>query len=187
MAAAAAKTKYGQGAVYGSLAYDFNHPELYQDEYGAAPERVARPTPRTQTQTRTKVHTRAKTAVHTRQSIAPMSVVGVAVAAFLFVIAIMAQAQLVGISAESVSLQNELTQLEEQQAKLRIRYESAFNMSDIEEYATKSIGMQKPHADQIFYIDTSAPDKAVVIADSGETGFVDKVSDFISGFGAYFH
>ena len=185
MAASAAKTKYGQGAVYGSLAYDFNHPELYQEEYSAAPERVARPKPRTQTQT--KVHTRARPAVHTKQSIAPASIAGMLIAAFLCAIAIMAQAQLVGISADSVSLQSELEQLEEQQAKLKIRYESAFNMSDIEDYAIKSLGMQKPQADQIYYIDTSAPDKAVVIAGEEESGFVDSVSDFLSGFTAYFH
>ena len=184
MAETAVKNEYGQGAVFGSLAYDFNNPELYRDEYSAAPEHVARPKPQTQTQT--KVHTRAKTAVHTKQSIAPASIAGVLVAAFLFVIAIMAQAQLVGISAESVSLQNELAELEDTQTRLKIRYESAFNMSDIEEYATRSLGMQKPRADQICYIDTSASDKAVVIADSESNGFVDRVSDFITGFTAYF-
>lgn len=185
MAVAAKNMRYGQGAVYGSLAYDFNHPELYQEEYSRVPEHTA--APKTQTQTQTKVHTRARAVAHTKQSIAPMSIAGVLVAAFLFVIAIMAQAQLVGISAESVSLQNELAQLEEQQTKLMIRYESAFNMSDIEEYAVKSLGMRKPRAEQICYIDTSAPDKAVVIASGEETDFVDKVSDFLSGIGAYFH
>ena len=107
-------------------------------------------------------------------------------AAFLFVIAIMAQAQVVGISAESVSLQNELAALEDAQTKLKIRYESAFNMSEIEDYATESLGMQKPRAEQVYYIDTSAPDKAVVIAESESTGFADRVSDFFSGFTAYF-
>ena len=76
--------------------------------------------------------------------------------------------------------------MEEHQAKLRIQYESAFNMSDIENYAIQSLGMQKPKADQIFYIDTSAPDKAVVIASAENTAFVDRVSDFLSGFGAFF-
>lgn len=181
MAATAVKRKYGQGAVYGSLAYDFNHPELYQEEYSTAPTPTARP----ETQTQTRVRTRARAVVHTRQSIAPTSILGVLVAAFLFVTAIMAQAQLVGLSSESVKLQNELTQLEEQQTKLRISYESAFNMSDIEDYAVRSLGMQRPRADQIYYIDTSAPDKAVVIGDADNGGLVDRVSDFISGFGEY--
>ncbi len=180
MAAEAAKIKYGSGAVYGSLAYDFNNPALYPDEYSTAPKPAAKP------RTGTKVRTRARTAVHTRQSIAPLSVVGMLIAAFLFVVAITAQARLVGLSSESVTLQNELNQLEERQAKLRIQYESAFNMSEIENYAIRSLGMQKPKADQIYYIDTSAPDKAVVIGSAENAGFVDRVSDFLAGFGAYF-
>ena len=176
--------KYGQGAVYGSLAYDFNHPELYREEYSATPSRTA--APRTQTKTTTRVHTRARQVVHSKQSIAPLSIVGLMVAGFLFVISIMAQAQLVAISSESVALQQELKVLEERQDKLLITYESAFNMSDIEDYAMKSLGMQRPQADQIIYIDTSAADKAVVLADESGESFVDSVSNFISGFGTYF-
>ena len=181
MAAAAAKRKYGQGAVYGSLAYDFNNPELYREEYT-----TAQPKARPRTQTQTRVRTRARTAVHTRQSIAPLSLVGMLAAAFLLVIAILAQAQMVGISSKSVTLRSELSQLEEEQAKLRIAYESAFNMAEIEDYAIHSLGMHKPRADQIFYIDTSSPDKAVVIAGGESVGFVDRVSDYLSGVVEYF-
>ena len=178
MAAAAANRRYGQGAVYGSLAYDFNNPELYRD--GSAVQPQAKP------RTHTRVHTRARAVVHTRQSIAPLSLVGMLAAAFLLVVAILAQAQIVGISSQSVTLRDELAQLEEQQAKLRIAYESAFNMAEIEDYAIHSLGMQKPRADQIFYIDTSSPDKAVVIAGGEDTGFVDRVSDYLSGIVEYF-
>ncbi len=185
MAVAAAERKYGQGAVYGSLAYDFNNPELYREEY-TAPLPKEQPRTRTQTQTATRIHTRAKTAVRTRQSIAPMSLIGMLTAAFLVVLAILAQAQMVGISSKSVALQQELAALEEQQSKLRIAYESAFNMAEIEDYALHSLGMQKPQADQIFYIDTSSPDKAVVVTNSEKVGFVDRVSDFLSGAAEYF-
>ncbi len=185
MAAAATQRRYGQGAVFGSLAYDFNNPELYGEDYAVA-EPVAAPRPRTRTQTRTQVHTRARAVVHTRQSIAPMSIVGMVAAAFLVVIAILAQAQIVGISSDSVALQNQLTELEEQQSKLRIAYESAFNMAEIEDYAIHTLGMQRPRADQIFYIDTSSPDKAVVVADGANDGFVDRVSDYLSGTLSYF-
>lgn len=180
--AAAAERKYGQGAVFGSLAYDFNNPELYPEEYSEA-----QPKARPQTRTRTEIHTRARTMVHTRQSIAPVSIIGMLVAAFLVVTAILAQAKIVGISSRSVELQQELAQLEEQQAKLRIAYESAFNMAEIEDYAIHSLGMQKPRADQVFYIDTSSPDKAVVIASGDNVGFVDRVSDYLSGIAEYFH
>ena len=107
-------------------------------------------------------------------------------AAFLFVTGITAQVQLFTISGESVALEAKLSELEEHQAKLRIAYESSFNLAEIEEYAITSLGMQKPTADQITYIDTSAPDKAVVIADGSGDGFVDRTADFLSGIGAYF-
>ena len=63
---------YGQGAVFGSLAYDFNNPELYREEYSTAQPQV-----RPREETRTRVRTRARTAVKTKQSIAPMSILGV--------------------------------------------------------------------------------------------------------------
>ncbi len=113
MAASAAKRAYGQGAVYGSLAYDFNNPELYREEYSTA-EPVARPKAKPQARMQTKVRTRARNTVHTRQSIAPVSIIGVVAAAFLVVIAILAQAQIVGISSKSVELQQQLDELEEQ-------------------------------------------------------------------------
>lgn len=173
-ASATAKRKYGSDAVYGSLAYDFNNPELYRNEDGIT-------APRVRPQSQTKVQTRARTVARTKQSLAPASIAGILIAAFLFAITIMAQSKLVSISSEAVSLQQELNQLEERKAKLKISYESAFNMADIEEYAIKSLGMQKPKADQIYYIDTSATDRAVVFAQDVNTGFVDKVSDFILG------
>ena len=46
--------------------------------------------------------------------------------------------------------------------------------------------MQKASADQIIYIDTSAPDKAVVTLNSSSDSLVDKVSDFLTGFVSYF-
>lgn len=181
MAATAAR-KYGQGAVYGSLAYDFDNPELYAGEEYSRPIPAAKP----RTQTQTRVRTRARAAVHARQSIAPLSIVGFFAAAFLFVIAITAQIQLFDISAESVELNSQLAALEEEQAKLRIAYESAFNLAEIEDYATGELGMQKPSNDQVFYIDTSAPDKAVVIAESGNDSFADRTADFFSSIRAYF-
>ena len=173
---------YGQGAVYGSLAYDFNHPELYEEEYSRPQTPAAKP----RTQTQTKVHTRARTAVRTKQGIAPMAIVGMLVAAAMFVIAITAQIQLFDVSSESVALTTELAALQEDQAKLRIAYESAFNLSEVETYAKETLGMQKPSADQIFYIDTSAPDKAVVVASGGSDTFAERAADFFTGVRAYF-
>lgn len=180
--AAAATRKYGQGAVYGSLAYDFNNPELYQEEYS----RPQTPTARPQTGTQTRVRTRAKAAVRTKQGISPVALLGTLVAAFLLVTGILAQVQLFTVSDGAVELEQQLAELEQQQARLKIAYESAFNLAEIEDYATSALGMQKPKADQVYYIDTSSPDKAVVVARSEGDSLIDRAADFLSGLGAYF-
>ena len=186
MARAAANSTYGRGAVYGSLAYDFNHPELYAGEEYSAPQREQETKAKPREQTRVRTRARAQHAVHTKQGVAPVALAGALVAAFLLVTAITAQVRLISTSGDSVALQNQLAELEETQAKLRIRYESAFNLSEIEDYATTRLGMQKPNAAQINFIDTSASDKAVVVGNGGGDGIVDRVADFVSGFGAYF-
>ncbi|MCD8002078.1 MAG: hypothetical protein LUE95_05790 [Oscillospiraceae bacterium] len=183
--AAAERSRYGQNAVYGSLAYDFNRTgaaEEWEEEYSAPRTPAAKP----QTRTRTQTRTRAKAVARSRQSIEPASIMGMLVAAFLLVTGIVARVQLLNISATSVELEEQLGTLQEEQTKLRIFYESAFNLSEIEEYATSSLGMQKPSTDQINYIDTSSPDRAAVVEAQTRSGFVDTVADFLTGFWEYF-
>lgn len=174
--------KFGEVPVYGSLAYDLNYPGFYQNDSYAAPRT---PTARPETRERTETARRMRSQRRSRQSIAPTAIIGLVAAAFLFVTGITAQVNLLRVSNESVELESRLRELKEEEAKLRIAYESAFNLAEIEEYATLRLGMQKPNASQIAYIDTSAPDKAVVVTEE-DSGFVDRVSDFLSGLGAYF-
>ena len=176
-----AAQEYGSGAVYGSLAYDFDNPAIYGDEYAAPQDPAAKP----KTKAAPRIRTRARAAARTRQSIAPLSIAGFLVAALLFTVSIAAQIELFAVSSESVELTEQLNTLNQDQDKLRIAYESAFNLSEIEAYATGTLGMQKPSADQILYIDTSAPDRAVVISDGGET-FVKRVADYVAQIRAYF-
>lgn len=180
----AAYDKYGHGAVYGSLAYDFDNPVLEPEaEYGVPLER---PAPREREREKTGVRTHAHAAARARQGIPLFAITGILFSAALFVVAIMAQVQLVDISAQTVKLQSQLAELETEQSKLQIKYESVFNLTEIEEYATTKLGMQKPSADQIYYIDTSSADRAVVVAGGESSGFIDRVSDFISGIASYF-
>jgi len=173
--------RYGSGAVYGSSAYDFNNPALYPDvEYGKPLER---PAPKYKEREQTKTRTKVRRAPRAKQAIAPSAMIGILIVATLFVSFLMSNATLMQISAETVDLQSQLDVHLAEQAKLKISYESAFNLSEIEEYATTQLGMQKANADQIVYIDTSSPDRAVVITERGGEGLVDRVADFISGIG----
>lgn len=176
------EVKYGRGAVYGSLAYDYDNPELYPEEYSAPPESAAPP----QTQERTNSATRAQVQARSRQTVYPLAMLGILVAAVLSVIAIMAQIQLFDISSQTVELEAQLKELQTEQIRLQIEYEGAFNLTEIEEYATSRLGMRKPSTDQIYYIDTSSPDRAVIIQQSTGNGFLSMVSAFLSEIGAYF-
>lgn len=177
---------YGRGAVFGSLAYDFNHPELYAGEEEYSQTREPEQQQKTETRVQTRTRPRANPAARSKQGIAPFALIGVFAAAFLTVTAITAQVSVVNISGESIALQSRLAELEEEQTRLRIAYESAFNLAEIEEFATTNLGMQKPNAAQITYIDTSAPDKAVVIGGTEGDSFADRAGDFLSGLGSYF-
>lgn len=179
----AGRTEYGSGAVYGSLAYDFDSPELYGDEYSAPMGEHTAPA-----QTEERVRTAARPGVHARskQAVYPLAVLGILVSAVLFVIVIMAQIQLFDISSETVKLEGQLKELKTEQVRLQIVYEGAFNLTEVEQYAINNLGMQKPSADQIFYIDTASPDRAVIISQTNNDGFFGRVSDFLSGIAAYF-
>lgn len=60
-----------------------------------------------------------------------------------------------------MSLQNELDQLEEENVVLTAQYERMFDLNTIKE-AAEAAGMSKPSSSQIYYIDLSEGDSAVV-------------------------
>ena len=175
---------YGTRPVYGSLAYDLSGTAVYPDEGINPPPRrkIVIPAP-----PEIKEQVFARTAVKPRQSIAPLSIVGFACAAVLVVFCLMAKIQLPAVTDEAVKYEQQLTELEVAQNRLLIDYEKAFNLTEIEEYASSQLGMQRPRDEQIYYIDSSVPDKAVIISGNEEEGsLTDRVFDFLSSIAEYF-
>lgn len=168
------RQRYSQSAVYGSLAYDLADPFAAYNAGTAAPEfpydppmeAPARPTPRTDRRAgrraREKAYARAQAEAN-KQAVAPFSILGVLCAAVLIVFTMMARVQLNAVADEAVALRNQLSELEVEQNRLRIDYESAFNLTEVEEYAIRHLGMQQPRNDQIYYIDSAAPDRAEIL------------------------
>ena len=76
----------------------------------------------------------------------------------------------------------------EQQTRLRIDYESAFNLTEIEDYAIHELGMQKPRSDQLYYISSDATDTAVVLDQNAAEplSLADRLGDFFSSILEYF-
>lgn len=176
--------RYAKGAVYGSMAYDLSSTAVYPDEYAYPParRRIVIPAPPD-----IKEQIALSTAVRSKQSIAPLALIGFACAAVLVVFCLMAKVQLTSVTDEAVGLEQQLTELEVAQNRLLIDYERAFNLTEIEEYATSELGMQRPRDEQIYYMDSTVPDKAVIIDGSGEEdGLGDRIFDSLSSIAEYF-
>lgn len=179
MAKAAVKNSYPRDAVNGSLAYDLNRPAAEDYFYSAPVDIPAAP--------RTTEEVVPETVAVPKQAVSPMAILGFAIAAVLIVLSLVARAQLSTVSGTVYELEQKVTELQQEQDKLLIDYESAFNLTEIEDYAINELGMQKPRSDQLYYVNSTAQDKAVILAEDVEhVGLVDRFGDFISSLVEYF-
>ena len=183
MAATAKSPRYGNNATYGSLAYDANRVARYH-------ERIYRPVDRQviiPAAPRIKEEVASAALIRTRQAVSPLAIIGYVCAAILVIFSLMAKVQLTEVTDASANLEQQLSDLEVAQNRLLIDYEKAFNMTEIEEYATTQLGMQRPRDEQVFYLDSTVPDKAVIINEKKtENGFGDRILDALSSIAEYF-
>ncbi len=184
MAAAAKNVKYGDNAVYGSLAYDYGRTGAYR-------ERMDRPVDKQviiPAAPRIKEQEKSVSRVKTKQSVSPVAIIGFACAAVLIVFSLMAKIQLTEITDTSAQLEEQMSDLKVAQNRLLINYEKAFNLTEIEEYATTQLGMQRPRDEQVFYLESTIPDKAVILSgkDEEKVGFGERVFDALSSIAEYF-
>ena len=160
--AAARELRYNsRSAVYGDLAYDLDREvrERALRHAGEAPrhqtagEAVPKATPR--------VRSLSKAQVRQRQKVSVLSVLGMGAAIGLAVMVLMGYIQLTIISDEVVSLQNQLEELQTENVTLTAQHEQMFDLATVKEVA-EAAGMSKPSSSQIYYIDLSEGDSAVV-------------------------
>lgn len=131
--------------------------------------------------------TAARTKVRYEQAVSPAAIIGIACAAVLLIFSLMAKIQFTEVSDQAVSLESQLSDLKVEQTRLLIEYESVFNMTEVEEYATSVLGMQRPRDEQIYYINSLVQDKAVVIdSASDKEGLFDRIYDLLKSIGEYF-
>ena len=131
------KSPYGPYGVYGSLAYDFKPiGNERPGQYSAA-----------------KAGTKPRAAKRKRTAASPAVAVGAVLCALIFSTGLLLRAETVELSHESVEMQNEIEELLDEQTFLKIRHAAAFSPEETERYATEELGMQKPGAHQIYYID----------------------------------
>jgi cell division protein FtsL len=153
MAAAARDMRYrGKQAVNGSLAYDLDY-AVRERELRHAGE-----VPRTRE--KAKVHEKPRVLIRARQYISPLTVLSIAAVLGLSLLVLLSYVQLTQLSAETVKLQNQLQELDTENANLTAQYQRMFDMASVKE-AAEAAGMSKPSSTQMSRLDLSAGDSAV--------------------------
>ena len=89
------------------------------------------------------------------------------------------------ITIDTARMENELSALESDAAKLEVEYERAMNLSELAAKATE-IGMYSPGSDQIDYIDISRSDEVTVYSAGEDDDFFTGVEKMLVGIGEYF-
>ena len=160
--AAARELRYNsRSAVYGDLAYDLDR------EVRERALRHAGEAPRHQTAVEAVPKGEAPGAEPLQGAGAPAAEgvrplrLGVGAAIGLAVMVLMGYIQLTIISDEVVSLQNQLEELQTENVTLTAQHEQMFDLATVKEVA-EAAGMSKPSSSQIYYIDLSEGDSAVV-------------------------
>ena len=153
--------------TYGSVAYA----PAYDGSAVRAPRREEelqrRPQPKTREHIRRKQLTRTQVQVREAGQVAPFAVGFIAVAVFAALL-ITSFAQFTALNGEVVSLQNQLTTLQTENATLSAQYEKVFDMETIQAAVGES--MVRPTSDQVEYIDLSEPDTVVVYGEQEASG-----------------
>ncbi len=149
------------GRVNGNLAYDPAYEERQrrlrrEQEYEREHQReeFMRPPQR-------KVQKKAAPVRRQREKVSLGTLCGFMALAAMVALMIMCRAQLTEISAQVVSVQKEISALEDEHVALLTRYEKTFDLTTIKE-AAAAAGMSKPSSSQVYYIDLSESDSVVV-------------------------
>ena len=170
--------------TYGSVAYA----PAYEGSAVRAPgrEEVYQPVPRPKEreQTRRKALVRTRVQVREAGQVAPFAVVGFLAVALFAIMLVMSYAQLTVVNGEMVSLRNELSDLQSENAVLTAQYEKVFDMD------TLGSTMVRPGNEQITYIDLSEPDTVTVYGEestgTGLMGALDSAGQLLGDLIEYF-
>ena len=157
MASAARDLRYNRNSyVSGNLARELDR-EVREREFRHAGE------PRREEAAAPKVRTRPveRPLVRQRQRVSWVSVTGFAAVVVMAVMVLFCYVQLTQISSQVVALKKQLDVLEVDNAALTVQYQQMYDLSTVKEVA-EAAGMAKPRASQIYYVDLSSGDSAVV-------------------------
>lgn len=163
--------------------------------YGPAPERFYEPEfeqesiPQEQPEVKAAPKTRAKekAQVQTRYGISLFGIAGSAIACVLLLFVVIANVKLSEVSFQNAALETRVQQLQEDERRLLIRHEQAFDINQIELYATAVLGMTRPAEGQVGTIDATAnADRVVIFEDDSSESGIGGFTSFLKSLMEYF-
>ncbi len=180
--AAVAEREFAHGYTSGNAAYDLGYVSrpagTFVDVPLVIPEKRARE----------EVLARPETDGHARRAreaakhrVSPFAIMGFLAVAVILVMTLMARVQLTELTASAAKLNSQIHELEMEEEQLRVRYESTFNLTEVEKYATRNLGMVRVSDDNVINLHMGQADKAVILSDGGSS-----VSSIISEISEYF-
>jgi len=141
---------------------DLDHPEEFED-------------------IRSVKKTKEKRAIMT-----PLGGFGIVVGAVIIVASLIAQISVTRTSTEKSTLQKEYSLALEEQARLKLDYESKFDLTEIEREAKALLGMRVATELQVVYIGAEPSDRVMILKDgSSQGGLLGKISDILSRLSEY--
>ncbi len=149
-------------------------------------EEVLRPQPKVRP--RHKTVSRPQVQVRLAGKVSLFAVAGFSVVTVLAAFIIAGYVQLSTISAQTVELNSQMSQLKSEEATLRARYELAYDLGAIESAVTSDGSMSRPQAGQMIYVDLTEPDSVVRYNQPEETGgsILESVEEVVGSLLAYF-
>ena len=184
-ASARKKRRYAQTHdVYGNLAYA-PRPER-------VPQRDGSELPRLRPKKRPKERALVRPKVRVREAgqVSLFAVAGFLAVGVFAVLLTLGSVQLTMVSNEMVSLREELSALQTEEAKLMAEYELAYDLGAMEERVTADGSMVKPQAGQIYTRDLSEEDSVVHYGqeETGDTagGILGALRELVDGCLSYF-
>jgi cell division protein FtsB len=138
--------------------------------------------PRPEEERRVRVSTRNKPKVS--QPLPLFAIFGTIIVAFSMFLLLRSRVTLTALSNEAALLEQKIAALEEEKTKLEIKYESAFNLEQVEAYAMAELGMVKAGNEQIAYINNTLDDKAVILSENGAS-LTSRIKAFVMNIIAY--
>ncbi len=178
-----------RSATFGSVAYDLDalkrgfettgyaEPEPERAAPAAAPGRVSRPDAVERVGAWAKA--RAIAVQSSPVTVSVFSVLGFLLAAVLIVFVILSYVQITELNDQKTQLRAQVSALDMEMEQLRVGYETTFNLNEIEDYASHTLGMVRLTDSNTAAVRSGRTDAGVVLSPMGDDGSA------FSGFGEF--